>query len=59
MIQTAWIMPGIYPNKVNRIFSQNAPARPTCRKTPKGGSKIAINILSKSIITLLFYLYGL
>jgi hypothetical protein len=45
----------MYPSKVNKIFNQNAPARPTCRNTPKGGSNIAISIRNKSIVTLLFY----
>jgi hypothetical protein len=43
------MMPGMYPHRVSRMLSQNAPPKPTCIKTPSGGSKIAIRIRSKSI----------
>lgn len=55
MIQTAWTIPGIYPNRVSTIFSQNAPPIPTWRKTPSGGKRMATIIRTKSIDGLLMF----
>jgi hypothetical protein len=43
----------MYPHKVNRIFSQNAPPNPTCRNTPNGGNRMAMMIRIKSMGLLL------
>lgn len=43
------MMPGIYPKRVNKIFSQKAPLMPTARKTPNGGRMMA-NIRRKMLI---------
>jgi len=44
------MMPGIYPRIVSKIFSQKAPARPTSKKTPSGGRRIAIIIFKISMV---------
>lgn len=47
---TAWIIPGIYPRQVKRMFKKNAPLHPTLRKTPKGGKKMA-RMISRILAT--------
>ena len=42
-------MPGKYPKRVSRIFSQKAPLIPIVKKTPRGGRIIAKSILKKFI----------
>jgi hypothetical protein len=49
MIQTAWIIPGIYPNIVNKILIQKADPIPTVKKTPTGGRNIASIIRNRLI----------
>ncbi len=51
MTHIAWMIPGIYPKSVKRILSQKCFPMPTCRKTPSGGRRIEIRILTSSIIT--------
>ncbi len=41
IIHTAWTMPGMYPKIVSRMLSQKCRPKPTVRKTPTGGSRIA------------------
>lgn len=45
----------MYPSKVNKMFNQNAPRKPTCKNTPSGGRRIAISTLIMSIVDSLMY----
>lgn len=45
MTHTAWTMPGIKPNKVNKILIQKDFPKPTVKKTPRGGRIMANRIL--------------
>ena len=43
-------MPGRKPNRVSKMLSQKWPVRPTSKKTPKGGNRIANTILIGSVM---------
>jgi putative component of membrane protein insertase Oxa1/YidC/SpoIIIJ protein YidD len=42
------MMPGMYPKRVSKMFSQKCHLNPTCKNTPSGGNRIARRILKMS-----------